>query len=105
MFGIANQLLASTALAVGTTVIVNAGRARYAWVTLAPLCFVATTTLTAGYLSITEKFLPIAAAGKALQGYLNAALIAIMMCAVVVVLAESARRWYRVSSGQLAAGA
>ena len=36
MFGIANQLLASVALAVGTTVIINAGRARYAWVTLAP---------------------------------------------------------------------
>ena len=35
MFGIANQLLASVALAVGTTVIINAGRARYAWVTLA----------------------------------------------------------------------
>ena len=35
MLGIANQLLATTALCVGTTVIINAGRARYAWVTLA----------------------------------------------------------------------
>ena len=34
MLGIANQLLATTALCVGTTVIVNAGRARYALVTL-----------------------------------------------------------------------
>ena len=102
MFGIANQLLASTALAVATTLIVNAGRARYAWVTLAPLCFVATTTLSAGYLSITQKFLPMAAAGKATQGYLNAGLIAIMMVAVVIVIAEAARRWYRVSSGQIA---
>ena len=34
MFGIANQLLASVALAVGTTIIVNSGKARYAWVTL-----------------------------------------------------------------------
>ena len=48
MFGIANQLLAAVALAVGTTIIINIGRARYAWVTLAPLCFVAITTLTAG---------------------------------------------------------
>ena len=40
MFGIANQLLASVALCVGTTVIINAGRARYAWVTLVPLAFV-----------------------------------------------------------------
>ena len=34
MFGVANQLLAVVALAVATTMIINAGRARYAWVTL-----------------------------------------------------------------------
>ena len=49
MFGIANQLLAGIALCVGTTLIVNLGRARLAWVTLLPLSFVSTTTLTAGY--------------------------------------------------------
>ena len=35
MFGIANQLLAAVALAIGTTILINLGRARYAWVTLA----------------------------------------------------------------------
>src|SRR5439155_81755 len=45
MLGISNQLLASIALAVGTTFIINSGRRRYAWVTLAPLAFVATSTL------------------------------------------------------------
>ncbi len=45
MFGIANQLLAAIALCVGTTVIMNSGRAKYAWVTITPLAFVATTTL------------------------------------------------------------
>jgi len=102
MFGIANQLLAATALCVGTTVIVNSGRGRYAWVTVLPLGFVATTTLTAGWISITQKFLPMAAAGKAFQGYLNAGLIAIMMTAVVVVLIESALRWVRVGTGRVA---
>ena len=33
MFGIANQLLAAVALAVGTTIIINMDKARYAWVT------------------------------------------------------------------------
>src|SRR3990172_8442334 len=59
MFGIANQLLASIALCVGTTVIINAGKARYAWVTLLPLAFVATTTTFAGIRSIFDNFLPL----------------------------------------------
>ena len=39
MFGIANQLLASVALAVGTTLIINMGRAKYCWVTAVPLAW------------------------------------------------------------------
>src|SRR5438128_4503203 len=86
MFGIANQLLAVIALCVGTTVIINMGRARYAWVTITPLVFVATTTLTAGWRSIfdnfwRETFKP----ETAFRGYLNTALTAIMMTCVVIV--------------------
>ena len=57
MFGIANQLLAAVALCVGTTVILNAGRAKYAWTTMFPLAFVASTTLYAGWRSIFDNFL------------------------------------------------
>ena len=97
MFGIANQLLAVAALSVATTVIVNSGRARYAWVTVAPLLFVATTTLTAGWLSITDKFLPMTAIPeKAFQGWLNATVCGVMMICVVTVFVESARQWRRV---------
>src|SRR5262249_48770255 len=46
MFGIANQLLAAVALAVGTTIIINAGRVKYAAVTFVPLVFVTITTLS-----------------------------------------------------------
>ena len=49
LFGIANQLLAAVALAVGTTILIRSGRARYAWVTLLPLAWDVAVTLTASY--------------------------------------------------------
>jgi carbon starvation protein len=97
MFGIANQLLAAVALCVGTTVIVNAGRARYAWVTVVPLAFVATTTMTAGWMSAVDRFLPMGT----FQGYLNAGLVFLMMGCVVIVMVESAMRWRRVVAGEV----
>jgi carbon starvation protein len=94
MFGVSNQLLASIALCVGTTVILNSGKARYAFITLLPLSFVATTTLTAGYLNITDNFLPLARrGGHPFQGYLNAGMTAVMMACVLTILVESLRRW------------
>jgi carbon starvation protein len=104
MFGIANQLLASVALAVGTTVIVNAGRARYAWVTIVPLAFVSITTLTAGALSVRDNFYPMAIgpdAAKHFQGYLNSVVTIVMMLLVVVILASAVRRCVRVVNGTL----
>jgi carbon starvation protein len=49
LFGIANQLLAAIALAVCTTLLIKSGRAKYAWVTLVPLAWDATVTLTASW--------------------------------------------------------
>jgi carbon starvation protein len=103
MFGIANQLLAAVALAVGTTIIINAGRARYAWVTLAPLAFVATTTLAAGWLSVRDNFWPMATGSDPalhVQGYLNSFLTVVMMSCVIVILAAALRRWLLVTSGR-----
>ena len=98
MFGIANQLLAAMALSIGTTVIIKSGKARYAWVTLGPLVFVASTTLTAGWLSITDNFLPLARAAATpvlrFQSYLNASLTAIMMACIVLTIANCVYRWF-----------
>jgi carbon starvation protein len=97
MFGIANQLLAAMALSIGTTVILRSGRGRYAWVTIVPLSFVAVTTLTAGWLSITDVFLPMArqsaTASIRFQGYLNSSLTVLMMGLIVLTIGNCVLKW------------
>jgi carbon starvation protein len=105
MFGIANQLLASVALAVGTTIIVNMGKARYAWITAAPLAFVSITTLTAGVLSVRDNFWPLAVGAdgsRHVQGYVNTTLTITMMVCVVVILASALWRCLQVLRGRIA---
>ena len=104
MFGIANQLLAAVALAVGTTIIINMGKARYAWVTGLPLAFVSVTTLTAGVLSVRDNFWPMATGPNPklhFQGYLDSALTVIMMVCVVVILSNAFWRCTQVLRGRI----
>lgn len=48
LFGISNQLLATTALVIATVYLVNSGRLKYAWLTALPALFLAVNTITAG---------------------------------------------------------
>ena len=52
LFGISNQLLAAIALCVGTTVIINRGKGRYAAITLVPLAWLVIVTMSAGFIKI-----------------------------------------------------
>jgi carbon starvation protein len=57
LVGVSNQLLAAIALAIGTSWLVNNGRARYAWTTVVPLSFMCVNTLTAGWLNLSVNYL------------------------------------------------
>ena len=98
MFGTANQLLASVALAAATSAIINSGRARYAWVTFLPLLFVAATTLSAAWLNIWDNFLPLAKTHPEQAGsaYLKVGLTVVIMACALVILWESFHRWYQI---------
>ena len=101
MFGIANQMLAVIALAVVTTWMVNKGRGRYALLTILPMCFVISTTVTAGYQMITGPFAAMVNDGwntgglnyRLIQGTLNTAFTVLVIGSVVIILAQSITRW------------
>jgi len=93
-------LLATIALAVVTTFLVNMGKAKYAYITAIPMCFVGVTTLTAGVQSIKNIYLPLAQTpGHAFQGYLDSSLMVIFIVGVILVLFESARRCWQTLHG------
>jgi carbon starvation protein len=97
MFGIANQLLGSIALCVGTSLILNSGRAKYAWITALPMSFLGTNTLTAGYLSIRDNFWPLTANPTTTpQGYVDSICTGILMVLVLLIVVDSLNKWRKV---------
>jgi carbon starvation protein len=124
IFGVANQLLAVVALSLGTTVLFKMGRARYAWVTIAPLLWLLAVTTTAGYMKIFSPaplgFLALAksyaakiAAGGTpaevkgwqtmmVNNQIDAAVTGAFLVLVALVVGASVRVWWQVLSGNKA---
>ena len=93
----ANQMLACLALCVATTMLINAGKAKYAWVTGMPMVFIAIIEMTAGYQNIAINYWPMTNDPKtSFNGYLNTLIVAALMIGLVIVMIGSARKWYRV---------
>jgi carbon starvation protein len=95
MFGLANQLLVVIALSLVTTVLFNTGRGRFAWVTVLPMLWVLTTTGSAGYQMVTERFPKmIELGGQArVTGILNIAFTVFVMSCVATLLVMAVSRW------------
>jgi len=101
LFGTGNQLLATIALAVTTTFLVNMGKARYAWLTAVPMVFVGVTTLTAAVLSVRDIFWPMAMKpGTQFTGYLDTVLMSIFVIGVILVVFEAGRRCWNTLHGK-----
>ena len=96
MFGSANQLLATIALTIGTSYIINQGKAKYAWVTLVPLAFVGITTLIAGVMNIIGIYIPqLSVPALFVQGLINLVLTVIIILSVVIILKDAIPGWAR----------
>ena len=121
LFGISNQLLATVALCVATTILVKMGRARYMWVTLAPLSWLVAVTFTASYQKIFDPSPRIgflahaqqlaqevpANAGRAhelsrlvFNDRLDAAVTGLLVVLVAAIVVESILEWSRVLTGK-----
>ena len=123
IFGVANQLLAVLALALGTTVLIKMKRVRYLWVTLVPLAWLLAVTMTAGWMKIFAAdpkigFLSQAAGLRAkiagapsaaqlkewrhvlLNTEINAAVTGVFLVLVALVFLVSARQWWLLLSAR-----
>jgi len=100
LFGTANQLLASIALATMTTWLVNHRKAVYAWCTMVPALFVLVTTVSAGVLSIKNAFWPMAMhPGSEVQGWIETGLLSIFIVGAVVIVGSAGVRCIRTFRG------
>jgi carbon starvation protein len=126
LFGISNQLLATVALCVGTTIFIKMGKSRYAYITLLPLAWLVIVTMSAGAAKIfsSDPKLGFIAHAHALEAavlsgtlpagvktaaaarqmmfndYLDAAVAGFFMISVVVILADSLREWTSILRGR-----
>ena len=102
MFGVSNQLLASVALAVATNILFNQGRAKYAWVTIAPLAFLGVNTVYGGFLNIRDNYYPLAVGAdlaRHTEGWILTVCTTIMLVLAVIVFVNSIRGWFSVLGG------
>jgi len=121
LFGISNQLLASIALCVATTILLKMHGAKFMWITCVPLVWLVSATFTAawqkifspipalGFLAQADGLEAALRAGKAanaaaaqtliFNARLDAVVCGVFMALVAVVLIDSVRVWAGILNG------
>jgi carbon starvation protein len=96
MFGTANQLMATIALVVGTTYIINRGRRKYSWVTIVPMAFVGITTLYAALTNIFTLYYPqMLVKATMVQGSINLLFTALIIICLFVIFGNALPKWFK----------
>jgi carbon starvation protein len=89
LFGMSNQLLATCALIVGTTMIIRMGKLRFSWITAVPGILMIPVTMTAGYYNVINNY-------KA-NNFLLAGLSIVLMILMAIVFVEAFLKWYQLA--------
>ncbi|MGH9815842.1 MAG: carbon starvation CstA family protein [Candidatus Acidiferrales bacterium] len=124
LFGIANQLLAAVALVVATTILLKMSGLRWVWVTLVPMAWLVTVTMTAayqkifhakpaiGFLAAARRLSEQLAAGAIpaadlartqqliFNNQINAITAGVFASLVLLLLFEAIWEWFRIWSGK-----
>jgi carbon starvation protein len=96
MFGTANQLMATIALVVGTSYIINRGRRKYSWVTIVPMTFVGITTLYAGITNVINIYYPqMMTRATMVPGMINFVLTLVIIACLFVIFGNALPKWLR----------
>ena len=96
MFGVANQLLATLALAIGTSWLINNGKRKYIWITLVPMTFVGITTVTGGVMNMINIYIPqMLTPNTQIQGTINTLLTGLILACVTLIIIEAIPKWIK----------
>ena len=102
IFGVANQLLAAVALAIGSTILIKMRKEKYLLITAVPMFFMFTVTITCaleqifdpGFGMVSKIMDPASGADIVNSSIINLILISSILGLAVIVLLDSLYKWY-----------